>query len=265
MTFVAADFTWFNLLPGFDALNASLASLFGNSLMEGKPVSSVLHLFLAALSTGIVLLLVALTRSSWSKQGADAYIPEEGFTARNVIEGILDAILGIAEPIFGNRHDAQRFLPLIGTLALFILFSNLLGLIPGMVPPTDILSVTIAPAVVVFLVTHIWGLKENGFHYLAHFLGPKIFGFPLLFPIMLPIELISHFARPVSLGLRLFGNMVGDHQVLGIFLGLAAFPLFFPLPILMLGTIVCVVQTLVFSILSIVYIALAIEHSEEAH
>jgi F-type H+-transporting ATPase subunit a len=119
--------------------------------------------------------------------------------------------------------------------------------------------------VVVFLVTHIWGLKENGFHYLAHFLGPKIFGFPLLFPIMLPIELISHFARPVSLGLRLFGNMVGDHQVLGIFLGLAAFPLFFPLPILMLGTIVCVVQTLVFSILSIVYIALAIEHSEEAH
>jgi F-type H+-transporting ATPase subunit a len=82
---------------------------------------------------------------------------------------------------------------------------------------------------------------------------------------MLIIEGISHLARPLSLGLRLMGNMTGDHAVLAIFLGLAAFPVLFPIPILMLGTLVCIVQTLVFCLLSMVYIALAIEHSEEAH
>ena len=84
-------------------------------------------------------------------------------------------------------------------------------------------------------------------------------------PLMVPIELISHLARPVSLSLRLMGNMTGDHKVLAIFLGLAAVPLIFPIPVLILGTVVCTVQTLVFCLLSLVYIALAIEHSDEAH
>ena len=78
---------------------------------------------------------------------------------------------------------------------------------------------------------------------------------------MLPIELISHLARPLSLSLRLMGNMTGDHKVLAIFLGLA----YFTVPFVILGTLVCVVQTLVFCLLSMVYISLAIEHSEEAH
>jgi F-type H+-transporting ATPase subunit a len=264
-TLLAADFTWFHLLPGWGNLEAAVAPMFGRTLVENQPVSSILHLALTLLSTGIVVTLVMLTRSSWQQDGAQAYVPREGFSARNVIETILDTTLSLMTDVFGNEKDARRFLPLIGTLALFILFSNLLALVPGLAPPTDVLAVTVPPALVVFFVTHWMGVKENGWHYLEHFLGPKIFGLPLLAPLMLIIEGIGHLARPVSLSLRLFGNMMGDHQVLAIFMGLAAFPLLFPLPIIVLGTIVCLVQTLVFCLLSTIYIALAIEHSEEAH
>jgi F-type H+-transporting ATPase subunit a len=152
-------------------------------------------------------------------------------------------------------------MPIIGTAALFILFNNLLGLVPGFAPATDNLNITVGPALVIFFATHYYGIKENGLHYLAHFLGPKINGFPWLFWLMGPIELISHFARPLSLALRLMGNMTGDHKVLAIFLGL----LYLSLPFLFLGTLVCVVQTLVFCLLSMVYIGLAIEHSAEGH
>lgn len=265
MVVLGADFTWFHLIPNFSTMNSSMGAIFGTSWIDREPVSSVLHLLLAALATGVMLTLVALTRASWAKDGDKAYVPAEGFTPRNVIETILDATLSLSEQVFGNRRDAERFLPLIGTLVMFILFSNLLGLVPGFAPPTDVLSVTAAPAIVVFLTTHYMGVKENGLHYLEHFLGPRIGGLPLLAPLMLPIELISHLARPLSLSLRLFGNMLGDHKVLAIFLSLAAFPIVFPIPIVMLGTIVCVVQTLVFTLLTVVYIALAIEHSEEAH
>jgi F-type H+-transporting ATPase subunit a len=85
----------------------------------------------------------------------------------------------------------------------------------------------------------------------------------VLAPLILVIELISHCVRPISLALRLFGNMVGDHMVLGIFLGLV--PWIVPIPIMVLGTIVCVVQTLVFCLLSVVYISLAIEDLSHAH
>jgi F-type H+-transporting ATPase subunit a len=265
MSFLAADFTLFNLIPGWTGLDHSIAAMFGSTVLEGQPVPTVVHLALMALVVTIVLAMTVRTRSSWATAGGDAYIPAPGFNARNVLEMLMDTVLSMSEQVLGSKHEARRFFPLIGTLTLFILFSNLIGLIPGMLPPTEFLSVTLAPAVVVFLTTHIMGLKANGMHYLAHFLGPKLGGFPWLAPIMLPIELISHFARPLSLSLRLFGNMVGDHQVLAVFLGLVAFPILFPLPIMVLGTIVCVVQTMVFGLLTVVYIGLAIEHSEEAH
>lgn len=267
MSFLAADFTWFDWVPGYKGLNESLAHMLGTSLM-GVEVHSVTHIVLTIVACAIILGLVFRARGAWSASGKpELAVP--GFGARNFVEMLLDTVLSFAEQVFGNKKDARTYLPLIGTLAFYILVNNFLGLVPGFLPATDNLNVTVGPAIIVFMVTHIMGIKKNGLHYLEHFLGPKfkIFGMniPLLAPLMVPIEIISHVARPLSLSLRLMGNMTGDHAVLAIFLSLVAIPLLFPLPILVLGSIVCTVQTLVFCMLSMVYIALAIEHSEEAH
>lgn len=264
MIFLASDFTWFNLVPGYDHANEAIAGQLGTTALSGSPVASITHLTLSIFATIIAVAFVMITRARWAA-APNVVEPDGRFTIRDFIETLIDTVISLGTGIFGSRKAAKRFLPLIGTLAIYILFNNLLGLIPGFAPATDNLNITIGPAIVVFVTTHIWGLRENGLHYLEHFLGPKIFGFPLLAPLMIIIEGISHLARPLSLGLRLMGNMTGDHAVLAIFLGLAAFPLLFPIPILMLGTLVCIVQTLVFCLLSMVYIALAIEHSEEAH
>ncbi|MCB9507713.1 MAG: F0F1 ATP synthase subunit A [Myxococcales bacterium] len=264
MTFLASGFTWFNLIPGYDALEANVSHQLGDSFIDGEPVHSITHLTLTLFATAVVMVLVALTRRSWAAAETRG-VPEGRFSVANLLETIVDTVLGLGEQVLGSRKQAERFLPLVGTLAIFIFFQNALALLPGFVPPTDNLNTTIGPAIAVFIATHYFGIKENGLHYLAHFLGPKIGGVPWLAPLFLLLETISHLARPISLALRLFGNMYGDHAVLGIFLGLAALPLLYPIPIMLLGTVVVVVQTLVFCLLTLVYIALAIEHSEEAH
>ena len=111
-------------------------------------------------------------------------------------------------------------------------------------------------ALVIFFATHIFGVKENGLGYFKHFLGP----FLPLAPLMLPIELISHIARPITLAVRLMANMTADHLVLAIFLTLAPWFIPLPLPLYFLGCIVVVVQTMVFCLLSTVYISMAIAH-----
>ena len=264
MTFLGAGWTWINAIPGFNEANANLAHQFGTTVLDGVPVHSVIHLALSAVSVALIAMFTLVTRAAWAKSTNPA-IPAEGFSIRNFMETILDTCLSLGEQVLGSRKQAERFLPLIGALAIYIFFHNVMALIPGMAPATDNLNVTVGPAIVVFFATHFYGLKDNGTHYLEHFLGPKLGGFPWLFPIMLPIEIISHLARPLSLSLRLFGNMFGDHAVLAIFLGLFAIPIIYPVPIMLLGTIVVTVQTLVFCLLTLVYIALAIEHSEEAH
>jgi F-type H+-transporting ATPase subunit a len=265
MTLLAADWLWFKLIPGFDAANEAIAGAMGTSWIGGTPVTSVYQVFLSMLATAIIILFVMLTRASWAKGEEGGVVPEGRFSIPNFVETVVDGVLGLGEQVFGNRKDAERFLPLIGTLALYIFINNALGLVPGFAPATDSLNTNIGPALVVFFVTHFYGLKENGLHYLEHFLGPKIGGFWWLAPLFIIIEVISHLVRPISLALRLMGNMMGDHMVIAIFLGLAAVPLFFPIPVLILGTVVVTVQALVFCLLSMVYIALAIEHSEEAH
>jgi F-type H+-transporting ATPase subunit a len=108
----------------------------------------------------------------------------------------------------------------------------------------------------VFVLTHVYGVKEHGLAYFKHFLGPSIW----LAPLMLPIELISHIARPVSLSMRLMGNIVGDHKLVGVFFGILPFVL--PVPFMVMGVLVCVVQAVVFSLLTTVYISQAVAHEE---
>jgi len=155
-----------------------------------------------------------------------------------------------------GEHNAQRYLSLIGTLAFFIFFSNVLGLIPGFAPPTATLKTNLAIAGFVFVMTHVLGVREHGIKYFKHFLGPVLW----LSPLMLAIELISHIARPVSLSLRLMGNILADHKVVFSFFTLV--PILVPVPFLLLGVLVCVIQTLVFVILTMVYISMAVAHEE---
>lgn len=260
MNLLASDFTWFNLLPGYSHLQESIGKSLYYTYIEGEPVEHITHLTLVLFASLLILAMGMRARARWAAEDGGV-VPDGSVTTANLMESILDTVLSMSESVLGSREKAVRFMPIIGTCALYILFNNLLGLVPGFAPATDNLNITVGPAMVIFFATHIYGLKENGMHHLAHFLGPKIGGVPWLAPIMLPIEIISHLARPLSLSLRLMGNMTGDHKVLAIFLSLA----YFTVPFVILGTLVCIVQTLVFCLLSMVYISLAIEHSEEAH
>jgi F-type H+-transporting ATPase subunit a len=187
-------------------------------------------------------------------------------TLRNLMELFADAVLGVAEGIMGEKN-ARRFLPLIGTLAFFIFFSNCLALIPGFVPPTSTPKTNLALALTVFVMTHYYGVREHGLSYFKHFLGPVLW----LAPLFVLIEIISHVARPVSLTMRLVGNIAADHKVVGAFFFLV--PLIVPIPFMVLGVMVCIIQTLVFCLLSMVYIQGAVAghddhddaHGHEAH
>ena len=141
-----------------------------------------------------------------------------------------------------------------------IFFSNVMGLIPGFLPPTDSLNTTAAMAIVIFVATHVYGIKKQGFvNYFKHFMGPVL----VLAPLIFVIELISHLVRPVTLAVRLTANMFADHAVLTVFIGLllptAVWFLPLALPVYILGCVVVTVQTLVFCLLSTVYISMAIE------
>ena len=204
----------------------------------------------------IAVLLVAVSVFSFAgKKPADLVIPEARLTVRNLFELILSFLVTLAEDIIG--HKAKRYVPLLATCFTFILFMNLLGLIPGFTPPTDKMNITVGLAVVVFLSTHYYGVKEHGIAYFKHFLGPVWW----MAPIMLPIEIVSHLARPLSLSLRLFGNITGDHLVVAIFLGLVPFVV--PSIFYGLGVFVSFMQAFIFTVLSMIYISGAVAHEEE--
>jgi F-type H+-transporting ATPase subunit a len=173
---------------------------------------------------------------------------------QNLFEVIVGGLENFVEEIMGP--EGKHYLTLIGSLFLFILVCNLQGLFPGFDSPTANLNTTLALALVSFTATHYIGVKRHGISYVKHFMGP-MWG---LAPLMLPIELISHFARVMSLTFRLFGNMVAKHKLLLVLALLA--PYIAPVPILGLGLLVAFVQAGVFTLLTMLYLSGSIE---EAH
>ncbi len=173
---------------------------------------------------------------------------------QNFMEVVVSGVENLIEETMGPKGKA--YFPLLATFALFILVSNLVALIPGFYPPTANLNTNGALALTVFAMTHIIGFKEHGFHYFKHFMGPIL----ALAPLIFIIEIIGHLARPLSLSLRLFGNMYGHEIVLMIFLALVPFLL--PVPMMLMGVLVAFIQTFVFTLLAMIYIAGALE---EAH
>lgn len=177
---------------------------------------------------------------------------------QNVYEWLIEGILSVASDVV-SREVAIKYLPLTATIALFVFFSNAIGIIPGFESPTSSWSFTLVLALVVFVYYHYEGIRTKGLvHYFAHFMGPV----KLLAPLMLPVEIISHFSRIISLSFRLFGNIKGDDMFLIVMLMLA--PWLAPLPAFAILTLMAFLQAFVFMILTYVYIAGAIME-EEGH
>lgn len=212
------------------------------------------HHVLGAVFAALVVAAVAWIGTARIRSGQASLVPSGRFDLQTILEGIVGMVVSFAESVIG--HAGRRFVTLVGSLALFILVANLLGLIPGFLPPTEHLGTTAVLGLLVFFVTHAVGIKANGPGYIKHFLGPIWW----LAIIMLPIEIISHLARPLSLSVRLFGNMYGDHQVFGLFTQLV--PLVVPILAMGLGIFVALIQTFVFCLLTMMYISGAVAHDE---
>jgi F-type H+-transporting ATPase subunit a len=175
---------------------------------------------------------------------------------QSLLELIVQTFEGLLVDTIGE--EGKKYLPLIATVGLFILFSNLIGLVPGFMSPTSKLNVTIGCALVVFVYYHFQGIRAQGLlKYLKHFAGPV----PLLAPLMIPIEVISHFSRPVSLSIRLFGNIFAEEVLIVIMASII--PFFLPLPFMAIAIFTAIIQSFVFVLLACIYIAGAVAHEEE--
>jgi F-type H+-transporting ATPase subunit a len=200
----------------------------------------------------VVLILLALGLSVRLAFAGNRTMPlANPLAVPNLLEFGVRQLLSFMEGTLGAH--ARKFLPLVGTAFFFILFCNLMGSIPGFDSPTADYNTTLACALVVFVATHYVGFRTHGPSYIKSFLGP----FWWLAWMMLPLEIISHFARIVSLSFRLFGNISGDHKVVATFLGMV--PWGVPVIFMGLGIFVACVQAFVFALLTIVYISLAME------
>jgi F-type H+-transporting ATPase subunit a len=174
-------------------------------------------------------------------------------------QSLLEMIFGLFEGLVTDTigPEGKRYLPMIGTIGLFIFSCNAIGLVPGFMSPTSKLNVTVGCALVVFVYYHAQGIKAQGLKYFKHFVGP----IPALAPLIIPIEIISHFSRPVSLSMRLFGNIFAEELLIIIMASIIPFLL--PLPFMAVAIFTAVIQAFVFVLLACIYIAGAIAHEEE--
>ncbi len=173
---------------------------------------------------------------------------------QNFFEVVLEMVLNFMAELMGEKN-ARKFFPMIATFSLFIFTCNLMGVFPGMASATANLNITVACALIVFLTVHVSGVREHGFKYLKHFMGPVIW----LAPLMFIIEIIGHLARPVSHSLRLFGNIFGEDTLLIILAAMV--PFLVPIPVMAFMVFTSFVQTFVFVLLAILYIQGAVEHA----
>jgi F-type H+-transporting ATPase subunit a len=178
---------------------------------------------------------------------------------QQTLELTFGAILDFMKNLIGAGHKA--FFPIIGSLFLFILTCNLLGLFPGFMSPTSNINVTAGCAIIVFVYYNFHGFKTHGFaKYMAHFAGPSL----VLAPLLFVIEIISHMARPFSLSVRLFGNIFAEEMIIAK-VSSEILPFLIPLPVMMLALFASTIQAFIFVVLTMVYIGGAVEHAHEEH
>ncbi len=226
--------------------------------------SAIPWVFQSAILAGIVIVVGGLmVRRRVAAEGG-GLLPDEGVTLRNVMEVMVEALADLARDRIGE--DWRRFFPIVGTMFLFILVSNLLGLIPGIEGATSDANTTWAWAVISWVVYTWVGIAKHKQKYIVKFLGPSFFEkemfgrtvhFRLLAPIIFAIELPLDFARILTLAVRLLANMFADHTVIAVWIGLI--PIGVPAIFMGLGLIVSFLQAFIFSLLTMIYIGLALE------
>ena len=169
---------------------------------------------------------------------------------QNIMEMFVQWMYDLIEDQTEDEKKTLIIFPMIATFMYYILIANFLGLIPGFMSPTANLNITLGCTAISIAAYHILGIRYHGFGYIKHFMGP----IPWMAPIMFPIEIFSHVGRILSLSIRLFGNMMSKELLLGLLFMLAG-PYLAPLPIMLLGVLVCILQAFIFTVLSIVYSA----------
>ena len=225
-----SHFTWANFVP-----------FFGYKLF---------HVFYGLVIGGILIGFGLLSQKALKK--SDAFLPAGKFGLKGFFEVFVEQITKLSDSVIGP--GGRRMVPFFCFLFLYIWLQNLLGLFPGFSPSTENINTTVALGFFSFLVYNYCGFKEHKFSYLKQYMGPVL----VMAPLFLVIEILSHVFRPLSLGLRLFGNMKGDHLVIAIFLD--KIPFVIPILFYFLGFFVCTLQAFIFTILSMVYVSLAVSH-----
>lgn len=220
-------------------------------LFVEKPVTMAL-----CIGAGLVV-LGALGRRALKKSNTP-YLPSTSFGLKMIFESITLFMVWIGDSAMGKEN--RKYLPFVFCLFLYIFASNIIGLVPGLLMPTDKMHFNLGIALVVFGCYNYWSIRALGIKgFVGHLWGPIfVLGF-----LLFPIELISHIVRPISLSIRLYGNMTGDHTVLSVFNELTqGTPVFFlTVALYVLGTIVSFIQAFVFSLLTMIYIRLGVSHS----
>lgn len=220
--------------------------LFSNLIVNDHSFTYLFHIILVAI---VVLIVAKMATSSMQ------LVPRG---TQNLLEAYLEGIVSMGRDVMGSDELARKYLPLVATIGLIVLTSNVIGIIPGFEAPSSSLNLTLCLALCVFIYYNFEGIRTQGvIKYFAHFMGPNKF----LAPLMFPIEIVSHLSRIVSLSFRLFGNIKGDDLFLMVVLSLA--PWVAPLPAFALLTFMALLQTFIFMILTYVYLAGAVVVSEE--
>ena len=221
----------------YNWLHGSLDAIFGPGFITDQ---AIMAWFIVVMSA---IIFPLLSRSfSLYNPGKVQQMLEFGVGAINTM---CDAFIG---------KNGRKYAVVMGPIAFFILMSNLISFIPGFQPPTSDLNTTFALGVISFLIYNFVGIRAQGAHYFKQFIGDSIG----LMPLWLPIEILSHLSRPISLSIRLFGNIFAEHTLAGVFFFLL--PIGLPVIFAPLGVFVSFMQTFVFVMLSMIYIAGALEH-----
>lgn len=220
---------------------------------------------MAVVATGLIGL--GLLAVGALKRANNPLVPGRSFGPRKIFEIVASFMVWLGDAAMGKEN--RKYLPFSATLFIFVLVMNLLGLVPGFIMPTHLPQINLGLAVLVFVLYNYWGIREVGLlSYLKHMFGPFSGWLIPVGMFLFCVELISHFIRPLSLTLRLFGNMTGDHMVLGVFTNITrglfeqGIPVPVPVVFYLLGAVVCLIQAFVFTLLTMIYIRLATAHDE---
>ena len=213
---------------------------------------------------GCILVAAGVTVRRQLVAGDRGILPDEGVSVRNVLELLVAWLADMARSVMGDEY--RRYFPIVGTIFFFVLVSNLMGLVPGIGGSTSDVSVTTAWALISFAVYNYVGIKTHRWKYIYQFMGPsllewkiggKVFHVRLLAPVFLPLEIVLHLARILTLSVRLLANMFADHTIIAVWIALV--PIAIPAIFMGLGLLIAFLQAFVFALLTMIYVGMALE------